>query len=559
MRVWNLIPFVLSTEESALVRGGFFRRSRENKGKTNMKQLKFMLAAAAAFGIATAQAETPQIVNQPVDSEDFESFTTASTFADLEKDGFSYDGDVPADNESAIVEGGATTAGYALQVNTGTNPILRKLDSVYCTAVNLAAAKFKKLYIDTMVQFTVTPYGDEVEASKDENGAFNDKLMIYLKECVGSVSEDGATTNFVNKLMVKAAKYKNADFITTLVPTFEECDVEISNAEVVAGTWYNLRVTSYVDNGITLFTIKLDDTELASSEPLYTDDAKKIFPALTGNSDTTVDYVGFAGEGKVDDIVITKDVEQETVVNFTFTITLAEGVSSVAYTIGNEAPVTIYENTEVSGITKDSTVVVTAVPKDWYKIASGTGTYTATKNETIEVTAESTATADGNNITVPATTAPADLGIKPGSAFYDDKASKALAAELSKALTWAMSKGGAMTASAAAGVVNGLAFDGDEETDEEKAYLLDCTKAELSGENGEIAKFKFAGFDPATGTFKVGTEKQVGDKAAYGNGYVEVRGSATVGGAYDEAADKSKHSFFKAFLVPFQPAAVDAE
>ena len=39
----NLIPFSLSTEESALVRGGFFRRSRENKGKTNMKQLKFML------------------------------------------------------------------------------------------------------------------------------------------------------------------------------------------------------------------------------------------------------------------------------------------------------------------------------------------------------------------------------------------------------------------------------------------------------------------------------------------------------------------------------------
>ena len=49
-----MIPFELSTEESALVRGGFFRRSRENKGKTNMKQLKFMLAAATAVGLAAA-------------------------------------------------------------------------------------------------------------------------------------------------------------------------------------------------------------------------------------------------------------------------------------------------------------------------------------------------------------------------------------------------------------------------------------------------------------------------------------------------------------------------
>ena len=54
-----MVLFPLSTEESALVRGGFFRRSRENKGKTNMKQLKFMLAAATAVGIAAAaQADT---------------------------------------------------------------------------------------------------------------------------------------------------------------------------------------------------------------------------------------------------------------------------------------------------------------------------------------------------------------------------------------------------------------------------------------------------------------------------------------------------------------------
>ena len=131
--------------------------------------------------------------------------------------------------------------------------------------------------------------------------------------------------------------------------------------------------------------------------------------------------------------------------------------------------------------------------------------------------------------------------------------------QLSKALNWALSKGGKTTAAAAGALVSGLDFaDGEEETDAEKAYLLDCTEGQLSGENGEIAKFKFAGFDLTDG-FTVGAEKKVGNGAPYGNGYVEVRGDTAVNGAYTEAADTTKHSFFKAFLVPFPPAAVEAE
>ena len=68
----------------------------------------------------------------------------------------------------------ANSTANALQVNTGTEPLLRKIDATGNMAVPLDATK--KVYIDTMVQFTVTPEGDTVTAGD------NDKLMIYLKE-----------------------------------------------------------------------------------------------------------------------------------------------------------------------------------------------------------------------------------------------------------------------------------------------------------------------------------------------------------------------------------------
>ena len=523
-----------------------------------MKQLKFMLAAATAIGLAAAaQAATTQLVKTEISSESFDnpSIALTNTAAVLALDGFTFEG-AEVDNDSVVVAGGANGSANALQVNTGTDPLLRKIDTDTDNAVSLDATK--KVYIDTKVQFTVTPYGDTVSS----NGV-NDKLMIYLKEMTNLV--DGVVTVTGTNLMVKAARYTVAP-PPTAGDVFEEVDVKITNVSVEPNEWYRLQVDSYLLNGVAVFTIKLDDTELVAEEELYNliNTEKKVFPSLLGKTSATLDKVGFAGEGMVDDLVFSKDVEQETSVDFTFTWTETK-ISAVTYSIGQVTDQSVTKNEEVTGLNAGSVITLTITPADWYKLASAeTITYTvpnATPAQPVSLdvyVTEAAKVEEGNKITVSETTAPSDLGIAPGSSFYADKASADAAANLSKAMTWAMKSGGATSATKAAEVVNALVFEDDTETDAEKAYLLDCTEAELSGDDGEIAKFKFVGFDLTTG-FTVGKVKQVANGAAYGNGYVEVRGDTAVNGAYKEAANPTKHSFFKAFLVPFQPAAAEVE
>lgn len=515
-----------------------------------MKQLKFMLAAATAIGLATAaQADVnTYLVGTGADAK--ENFNDAELGAAATSlTGYSYAGATAADNESVVVTNGYNGT-QSLQVNTGTDPIVRDMNADLGTDIDMTAEGFKSLTIDTMVQFTVTPAGDTVTKGDD------DKLMIYLAE---ATNETGVVTG--TNLMVKAAEYAPADELDPESGKHNPVDVVVAaeGLTVEPNCWYNLKVFVAVEQSIPVFTIQIDGVTLASTQLLMSGDTTGTkFPSLVKN--TSLRYVGFAGEGLVDDLLVFRTDEGETSVDFT--LALGTGVSAVTWTIDGVAQT----DTLTGKVTAGQRIAITGVTyADWY---GPTGTYVkdwsgvwgtdVTANITVEAKPTANVTTDEQGyvkIEVTENTKPADVGVKTGSFAAADTEP----AELNKALTWAMSKGGATTASAAAGVVNGLAFDGDEESPAEKAYLLDCTVDKLSGENGEIAKFKFAGFDPATGTFTVGTEKQVGDKDAYGNGYVEVRGSATVGGAYDEAADKSKHSFFKAFLVPFQPAAVDAE
>ena len=49
-----MIPFTLSTEESALIGSGFVCCHGKKQRKKQMKKLKFMLAAATAIGLASA-------------------------------------------------------------------------------------------------------------------------------------------------------------------------------------------------------------------------------------------------------------------------------------------------------------------------------------------------------------------------------------------------------------------------------------------------------------------------------------------------------------------------
>lgn len=532
-----------------------------------MKQLKFMLAAATAIGLATAAQADGVKETKLIDNENFDTVENVEFARDMP--GYSYsDPDNLADDESTI---STAAEGYnetqSLKVNTGTNALLRAMVASGDTAIPITLTDEKSVYIDTMVQFTVTPAGDTVEAGED------DKLMIYLAETTNEVDD---VVQYSTNLMVKAAMFMpggDSDEGDTIIEKRDATDLALEKEDgtapvVSAGSWYALKVTTALTNGVPVFNIFLDGAKLYASTPLYSGVAdRSVFPSLLGTSDTTLTYVGFAGEGMVDNLTVAT-LEPQTTVDFTFTWTAAR-ISAVTYTIGDGAVVkdqSVTSGTAIADLDPGATITIAVTPADWYALVDDavlsyqvpdTTGQTQPLDDLVKKVANVT-TDDAGKVTVEVTdgTKPADVYVDAGSFAAEGTTP----AQLSKALNWALSKGGQTTAAAAGALVSGLDFaDGEEETDAEKAYLLDCTEAELSGEDGEIAKFKFAGFDPATGTFKVGTEKQVGDKAAYGNGYVEVRGSATVGGAYDEAADKSKHSFFKAFLVPFQPAAVDAE
>ena len=288
-----------------------------------MKKLKFMLAAATALGFAA--------VSQATDydgSTDFESISLTDSL-------FQFTGS-EGDNESEIVSGSTDYSGtrprkYAndsastkyLKVSTGTDPLLRKFSNAETVAV-----PENGLYIDTLVQFTVTPAADDVTTNE------NDKLLIYLKE------DGNGTTN----LMVKAAFYQPEDPILMIDETLEPRDVVVS-AAVVPGQWYRLTVKSILvkdtnEDDFLAFKIWLDGVPLtvpSASGALYSSDLT-LFPSLLGKAVKRLAAVGFAGEGQVDDLAMTD--EDPLATSYDFTLTLGEGVSAVTFTIAGGSAIT---------------------------------------------------------------------------------------------------------------------------------------------------------------------------------------------------------------------------
>ena len=535
-----------------------------------MKQLKFMLAAATAIGIAAAA----QAATKTLESENFNTYSTEKNITGENGiDGFTFvpgEGESQSDNESAIVANPNGVQGdMSLSVNTGTSPLLRQIRDEEGGIVNLA--NINHLEIDTLVQFTVTPWSDKDNVTPTDG---LDKLMIYLQE---DFSDEA---NPVTNLVVKAG-YLGESLIK------ETYKLDLGDLEITTNAWYRLKVRAYANVGDPTmaenfgtypgFSISvgpedaetLIDAKIANGKcysdsdtsfgPLVFNEqsphgtdlaAGKIFLSMVNSTQLT--HVGFAGEGMVDNFVVTKDYNVSSV-DFTFTWSETK-ISAVKYAIGDDelAPL---ENKTLAGLAPDAVIKIQIEPADWYAVK---------EDADLEFSAsEATADLDGlvTKLTSKVDPETGDVVINPddsvtvaqiqeaagitGGAFYDANTSKA---DLEKVLTWKKNKGGANYN------INNIAFGvpADQETDDTKAYLLNCSKDELAT---EIAKFKFAGFDPAAGTFKVGSDKMADDKAAYGNGYVEVRGSSTVNGAYTEAADNSKHYFFKAFLVPFAPVA----
>ena len=325
-----------------------------------MKTLKFMLAAATAIGLASAtQADE-------FNTTGFEKLTVGTnvtTGVQDNRDGYSYfyyAGSVAEDNESVIAAAGDMTGiarprGAAsvdagrdkiLQVSTGTDPLLRTFAPRSGGAPQAPTPlEGTDVYVDTLVQFTVTPYTDTVTPGSA------DKLMIYLKESV-TTNEMGEITSADTNLVVVGGFYSaNATTAKEYV-----LDVGPTHKKVNPNTWYRLTVKAITDVsgtsalGMPGFAIWVDGEEcvldtytmdendqvaivvMASNTELLA--KKQVLSLLTGSGGqaASLQGVGFAGEGKVDDVVFSELDPFATVYDFTFAFD-ATKVTAIEYTV----------------------------------------------------------------------------------------------------------------------------------------------------------------------------------------------------------------------------------
>ena len=548
-----MIPFFMSTGESALVRGGFFRRSRKNKGKTNMKQLKFMLAAATVIGLATAAQAAAS--DQFATSTDFEGHDVSaeSQVVTTGTDSYFYYGGVLAENDSKIISGAPTdvnrpkgvkyfetkdTQAKLLKVNTGATPLFRALDTFNEAPVSQEITE--DTYIDTLVQFTVTPYTDEVEST----GA--DKLMIYLKEATNDV---GVITG--TNLVVKAG------FLTRDGIVSKDYVVR-TTTPVEAGNWYRLTVKA-IPNLATdaqfyypAFSISINGSDWCSFDSGAIDNTDEdviglalaacgdanlailsggtvVLPlGATGSTPATLSAVGFAGEGYVDDfIVTTEDPLAADPTGIDFTLTLAPGVSAVTYVIGSADPVKITERTTLEKLEAAKITISVIDYLVGYKAGdNGAGEYDVSADgltiDAVEVVIND-GTAEGST----ATTA-ADLQIT-NAKFANDSP-----AQLTKLTTWAKNY------SVSLSTVNGMTF-ADEEVESE-AYLLNCAPTAKAVEDAKAA-FKFPAI--TAGEVPAVYEPQEGYTVApkiFGADSIEALKTS-------EVPATAGHKFFKAVLT----------
>ena len=473
-----------------------------------MKQLKFMLAAATAISLAAAaQAATTTIVTSPVDAENFEMWSVEGVDKVIPDDTaatsltrFTYSGE---DDLSVVKAGWGYESDNALAVDTDGNPLLRRLGG---ESVDLTSEKLKSLNIDTMVKFTVTLAGDSVTVTDD------DKLMIYLAEFTNDI--DGVT-QYTTNLVVRAAGlvYGEDGEVTT---DFEENGREyiIDTEDVVPNEWYRLQVKAravLMEDGENksywpVFQVFIGDNLLSLSGSGFEDffgemaegvvDFTQDFVSLqvndvglfypSGTDQVKLTSVGFAGEGLVDDIVITKDVEQETSADFTFTFT-GDNLSSVTYTIGTDKENTYQLSVgETEELDAAGTITIKSIAfSGLYKVADNSAVKVdseLTVDEAgMEFAVSSTALTGDSDAKVPANTKPADIGIESTTGIPDTVPST----KLDSMIKWATANKG--DGKETIDVINEMAFDQDGNPKVDgattnvaaQAYLLNCAIADV--------------------------------------------------------------------------------
>lgn len=388
-----------------------------------------MLAVATAVGLATAvQAAQDKDV-----STGFEKLQVGANIGtgvpDTQNDDgtfpsgvnsyFKYAGANADDNESAIVEftdaDVAATAGKrptgvskftgldstarskALQISTGTDPLLRTFAEQSSTSFQPIETT---MYVDTLVQFTVTPDDDTVTPSAD------DKLMIYLKET--KTVNDDETVSYTTNLVAKAGIIDCDDDGNFWVET-NEYTLTCRSVDFEPYKWYRLTVemipnvfSEYWETSCMGFSIKIDGVDCTTVGSFWTGDAdaalfesgvlsegidsgemdsSRLVIPIKGFGALGLQGVGFAGEGKVDDFVYTSTDPAATVVNFTFAFD-ATKVDAVNYTVGGAEQTEnyVFEDVEVGSVVEIKTLAFMAGYEfDKYTLSAGVTQATTTE------------------------------------------------------------------------------------------------------------------------------------------------------------------------------------
>ena len=300
--------------------------------------------------------------------------------------------------------------------------------------------------------------------------------MLFFKEVKDAETGKITATNLFVKTL---------SFVASIVPGLQDTvepvtiDTGIGFPEIEPNEWYDLKVSaSAVNLGdgryLPTFGITVGNTALDAKVALANGDVNtKLFPAITGaEAEPTLTYVGFAGEGKVDDLLVWT---VETVSSVDFTLTLGTGVSAVTYVIGSADPVKI---TETKTLEKLEAAKITISAIDYlvgYKAGVNVAGEYDVSADGLTIDAAEVVINDGTAEGSTATTA-ADLQIT-NAKFANDSP-----AQLTKLTTWAKNY------SVSLSTVNGMTF-ADEEVESE-AYLLNCAPTAEAVEDAKAA-FKF--------------------------------------------------------------------
>ena len=420
------------------------------------------------------------------------------------------------------------------------------------------------LYIDTMVQFTPTEDGGAPET----DGA--DKLAIWL-----NVDSSGATN-----LMVKASQLytEGTDEAQHTLSTNAVYVVSNPEVEIQAGEWHRLTVKAVKNilnvpstvgrqEYVSAFEIRIGGKVMAvTGEKVATDDfiafysknedaglpdcfatgaaaalqAGTLIPSLKGyteyNDQSALQAVGFKGSGAIDSLSISETApspapEDPTPVTPEITLSATEATFSDSLQLptvtvaGNYVLSTDYTvswDKELPTENPSEDVVLTVTVKMCGKYSgSSTATFTVKPASTPPVVNDW----PSDPTTMKGQTAGAAYG------FTGDLAG----VPADKLAAWA--KG------------NGKVAFSDAGTIKMDAYLLNCENTDAAITAAK-ANFKIVSIEQnAQGAWVAKVTDNTGDGEAFGNGYVVIKGSATVNGTYNLATTAEAARFFKAFLV----------